>query len=145
MNKVLQHMARKHLSMDMLKYTQMDQKIHKMGTGIYIPEFNKIYGYRLNHFLSVYSIKMTGIIIALRWIEEVKPLRTVICTDSMAALHSLDTGHSSREDLIIEMRHLLLQLRNLAIIIEFCWVPAFIGIRGNEEADKITKKILENK
>ena len=63
----------------------------------------------------------------------------------MAALHSLDTGHSSREDLIIEMRHLLLQLRNLAIIIEFCWVPAFIGIRGNEEADKITKKILENK
>ena len=41
--------------MDMLKYTQMDQKIHKMGTGIYIPEFNKIYGYRLNHFLSVYN------------------------------------------------------------------------------------------
>ena len=89
---------------------------------------------------------MTGIIIALRWIEEVKPLRTVICTDSMAALHSLDTGHLSREELVIEIRHLLLQIRNLGIIIQFCWVPAHMGIKVNEEADKIAKKhILENK
>lgn len=63
----------------------------------------------------------------------------------MAALHRLDTGHSSREDLIIEMKHLLLQLRNLGIIIQFCWVPAHIGIKGNEEADKTAKEMLENK
>lgn len=83
---------------------------------------------------------MTGLITALRWIEEVKTLRNVICTDSMAALHSLDTGHSSREDLIIEIKYLLLQLKNLGISIQFCWVPAHIGIKGNEEADNIAKK-----
>ena len=44
---------------------------------------------------------MTGIITALSGIEEVKPLRALICTDSMAAIHSLDTCHSSREDLIL--------------------------------------------
>jgi len=58
---------------------------------------------------------MTGIITALRWIEEV-----YICTDSTAAIHSLDSGHSLREDLIIEIKHLLLHLRNLGIIIQFC-------------------------
>ena len=61
---------------------------------MFIPEFNKRDGYRLNNFLSVYSIEMTGIITALRWIEEVKPVRAVICTDSMAAIHSLDTVRS---------------------------------------------------
>lgn len=63
----------------------------------------------------------------------------------MAAIHSLDSGHSSREGLIIEIKHLLLHIRNLGIIIQFCWVPAHTGIEGNEEADKIAKKMLENK
>lgn len=115
------------------------------GIGIYVPEFNKREGYRLNNFLSVYSIEMTGLITALRWIGEVKTLRNVICTDSMAALHSLITGHSSREDLIIEIKYLLLQLKNLGISIQFCWVPAHIGIKGNAEVDNIAKKMLENK
>ena len=40
---------------------------------------------------------------------------------------------------------MLLQLKNLGISIQFCWVPAHIGIKGNEEADNIAKKMLENK
>ena len=48
------------------------------GSGIYIPEFDQTYGYRLSNFLSVYSVEMTGIITAFRWIEEVKPLKSVM-------------------------------------------------------------------
>ena len=48
------------------------------GIGIYIPEFNQTYGYRLRNFVSVYSVEMTGIITALRWIEGVKPLKSIM-------------------------------------------------------------------
>ena len=68
------------------------------GIGIYIPEFNQTYGYRLSNFVSVYSVEMTGVITDLRWIEEVKPLKSVICTDSMSVLQSLLSGNSIRED-----------------------------------------------
>lgn len=47
--------------------------------------------------------------------------------------------------MIIEIKQLLLHFRNLGIIIQFCWVPAHTGIKGNEEADKIAKKMLTNK
>ena len=40
------------------------------------------------------------------------------------------------------MRNLLAHLRNLGIAVQFCLVPAHIGIKGNEVADKIAKKTL---
>ena len=40
--------------------------------GIYIPEFEKGYGYRVSDFLSVYSIEMTAIITALRLVVDTK-------------------------------------------------------------------------
>ena len=42
------------------------------GIGIYIPEFEKGYGYRVSDFLSVYSIEMTAIITALRLVVDTK-------------------------------------------------------------------------
>ena len=61
----------------------------------------------------------------------------------MSVLQSLLSGNSIREDLVIEMRHLLAHLRNLEIAVQLCWVPAHIGIKGNEVADKIAKKALK--
>ncbi len=54
-----------------------------------------------------------------------------------AALQSLESNISVREDLIIKTRHILLNIRNLGVEVQFCWVPAHIGIKGNEKADKI--------
>ena len=62
----------------------------------------------MSDFLSVYSIEMTAIITTLRWVVGTKPLRSVICTDSMAVLQSFITANSLREDLVIEVKHLLL-------------------------------------
>ena len=62
----------------------------------------------MSDFLSVYSIEMTVIITTLRWVVGTKPLRSVICTDSKAVLQSFITANSLREDLVIEVKHLLL-------------------------------------
>lgn len=110
--------------------------------GIYIPEFQRTYGYRLNNFLSIYSVELTAIITALRWIEEVKPFKSVICTDSLSVLESFISGHAVRDDLIIETRQLLAQLSNLGLIVQFCWVPAHKGLKGNDTADKAAKDAL---
>lgn len=83
---------------------------------------------------------MTAIITALRWVEETKPLISVICTDSMAVLQSFITDNAIREDLVLEVKHLLLNLLSLGIMVQFCWIP---GIDGNEIADKLAKKALE--
>ncbi len=61
----------------------------------------------------------------------------------MVPLQSLESNISVREDLITETRHILLNIRNLGIEVQFCWVPAHIGIKGNEKADKIAKEALE--
>ena len=59
------------------------------------------------------------------------------------SVHQSFEGTSSRDDLILEIKYLLANIRNLGIIVQFWWVPAHIGIKGNEMADKIAKKALE--
>lgn len=85
---------------------------------------------------------MAGILSALRWIEEIKPLKSVICSDSMSVLQSFLSGNSTREDLVIEVKHLLAHIRNMGLTVEFCWVPAHIGVKGNEIADHIAKDTI---
>ena len=94
----------------------------------------------MSDFLSVYSIEMTAIITALRLVVDTKPLRSDICTDSMAVLQSFITDNSMREDLVMEVKHLLLNIISLGLVIQFCWIPAHFGIYSNEIADKLTKK-----
>ncbi len=143
MIKVLQNMV-KYICLKIFTDGSKNKNGH-CGIGMYIPEFNKKLGYRLNNHLSVFTVEMSGIITALRWIEENKPIKSVMCTDSMAALQSLESNISVREDLIIETRHILLNIRNLGIEVQFCWVPAHIGIKGNEKADKKKKHWKKSK
>ncbi len=59
---------------------------------------------RLSDHLSVFTTELLAIILALQWTEEVQPERTVICSDSMAALTSLLSGKSeARQDLVFEV------------------------------------------
>lgn len=67
---------------------------------------------------------------------------TVICSDSASALKSILSTKTDREDLLVEIYTLLYRLNIEGIIVYFCWVPAHIGIVGNETADKLAKEAL---
>ena len=56
----------------------------------------------------------------------------------MAVLHSFITDDSMCKDLVIEVKHLLLNIISLGLVIQFCWIPA--GIYGDSIADKLAKK-----
>lgn len=113
------------------------------GIGIYIPEIEKKISKRLSDKLSIFSVEMSAIIIALSWMEETRPDRILICSDSASVLESLVSRESEREDLVNEVYTLLHQIQNNGGIVGFCWIPAHKGIKGNEVADELAKKALK--
>ncbi len=131
------------------RFTQMDLKIQLIKSGhsigVYIPRFKTEISWRLSDKLSVYSTELTAIIIGLQWVKQIKPNRIVICSDSSSALKSIKSTKTDREDLLVEMYTLLYRLKVEGIIVYFCWVPAHIGIVGNETADKLAKKSITEK
>lgn len=77
--------------------------------------------------------------------EEIPPTTVIICSDSYSALTSILSGKSeSRQDILLEVLQSLYRIRQLRIIVEFLWVPAHVGVEGNEEVDKIVKQALKH-
>lgn len=76
--------------------------------------------------------------------EDNKPRRAVIASDSSSALLSIKNGQSeSRQDLIFQIMQSGNNLVKAGVEIVFLWVPAHIGVRGNEMADKLAKDALK--
>ncbi len=55
-----------------------------VGNRIHIPEFKIVISKRISDQLSVYTAEIVAVIIALQWVEKVKPDRVTVCTDSLA-------------------------------------------------------------
>lgn len=114
----------------------------KIGVFYIVPEFGVKVGKRVNENLSVYTGEMLAILLALQWVEEVRPLRSVICSDS-GSIASLQYSHSdSREDILMEIRQVLYRIQMMGLIVVFLWIPAHIGVKRNEEADRAAKAAI---
>ena len=95
--------------------------------------------------LGVYTMEIYAVLMALRWVEEVKPDKVVICVDSSSVLKSLQSFRSKcREDLLYHVLQTHSNLIQMGIEMQFMWVPAHVGIEGNEEVDVLAKKALLN-
>uniref|UniRef100_A0A3B5QAR3 Reverse transcriptase domain-containing protein n=1 Tax=Xiphophorus maculatus TaxID=8083 RepID=A0A3B5QAR3_XIPMA len=126
-------------------YTDASKINGKIGIAFVVPEFNLKIGKRITDGLSVYTGEMLAILLALQWVEDIKPLKTVICSDSSSALLSLkNTQSDSRMDILFEIFHTLFRIQNMGLIVIFVWVPAHIGVEGNERADKMAKRAIQN-
>lgn len=61
---------------------------------------------RINNEVSIYMGEILALLLAVQWVENTRPLRTIICSDMSSALNSLQHSHSdSRLDILIEIRH----------------------------------------
>lgn len=74
-----------------------------VGAGVYIPEFHAVIRKRIRDRVSVLTAEIVAIILGLQWIEEVRPEGVVICSDAAAALSSLSSKETSRDDLLLEI------------------------------------------
>lgn len=68
-----------------------------VGDSVYIPRFKMSASKRLSDQLSVYTTELLAAIIALHWVEEVRPDRMVVCTDSSAVLESIQSQQLSEK------------------------------------------------
>ncbi len=109
-----------------------------------LPEWNVNTVYMTDK-LSIFSAEITAIIFGLQWIEQVQPLKRVICSDSAAALRGLSSRQTVREDPVIEIHIMLFRLQRMGIEVQFFWILAHMGLKDslNEQADKLAKKALK--
>ena len=121
-----------------------EPKNGKAGCGIYVVDPQVQQGLRISNRASVFTTEITAIIWALWWIEQVKPGKVIICSDSAAALIALRRGTSrARNDLVNEVLIGLYKVEKAGCDVGFLWVPGHAGVEGNEVADKIARNALK--
>ena len=91
---------------------------------------------------TVYTGELYGTLMALR-IANTYPgaKRVVVFTDNQASLLAIQNPkNQSGQSILIQIVTLINALRAEGIAMEFRWIPAHIGVEGNEEADKRAKE-----
>lgn len=115
----------------------------KTGLGVYVAGGQLQQSTRISDKVSVYTAELKAILCALEWIEQSKPLNSLICSDSAAALLSLKDGTSrSRPDILLECLCCLSKIERSGCLVCFVWVPSHSDIEGNEMADALAKESL---
>ena len=117
-------------------YTDGSKTNNVVGCGIVCR--NTVLSYRLPAFYSVFSAEFLAIETALKLISSYSHRHFIIYTDSKSALDSLQSNSCSSS--FISVLQLYNDLCNKGFHILFCWVPAHVGIKGNEAADKAAKQ-----
>ena len=89
-------------------------------------------------FTCSYDEEKNAMNLALDWIiENNRSSDTIICTDSLSLLTSIESRQSNVKDLIEKLQ----QLKGRTII---QWVPSHSNIPGNELADRYAKEIAQD-
>ena len=115
------------------------------GAAFVIPEYNFQAAYKTNPILSIFTNELIAIECAIEWSIHNNIPETVILTDSLSSVQSLQSGNShTRPD---KINHILAQIdaaKTLGISIHVDWIPAHVGIPGNELADAIAHSAMTN-
>ncbi len=104
----------------------------RTGAAVYIPQCEENIKKRTTDYLSVYTVELVAIILGLQWIERRNKNNVVVASDSSSALISIGYGKSCRLDILNEVYQIILRLHNNGTNVSFVWVPAHVGVKGNE-------------
>ncbi len=114
------------------------------GYGVAIPAKGIGINRRTSDFLGVYTVEMVAVLVALRWVEKTRQEKVLICSDSSSVLESLRSFHSkSRQDVLYEVLQSVTRITNQGGRVQFMWVPAHVGVKGNEQVDELAKRALK--
>jgi len=109
----------------------------KLGIGIHIPQWNLSRNHALSEDVSVFTAEMVAVLKALELLACKPPLKATIFTDSLSTVYALmRPGECSRPDIAEEILHAATIIHHEGCKVTLAWIPAHIGITGNEAADK---------
>ena len=115
-------------------YTDGSKSGAGVGCGVVFPSFCR--GNSLPKAASVFTAELSAIVLALEVIFTLPVSSFVIFSDSRSALSALQSFTSaSLHPLILSILEWLYLLQGKGSRVSFCWVPAHVGVPGNERAD----------
>lgn len=101
----------------------------RTGSAFAVPEHGFGLCKRTSDSSSVYSAELYDIWMALERVEQTRPRKILICSDSTSGLTSLKLGISStQKDLVMEIMEIHSHIIKQGITVTFIWVPAHMGI-----------------
>ncbi|XP_069166144.1 uncharacterized protein [Procambarus clarkii] len=98
---------------------------------------------RIENYTSSTQAELTAIAMALRYIIEQNTTGAVICTDSRAALQSLNKDRGENLAIVAEIKKVVKVLTNQGRVVKFLWIPSHVGIYGNKHADVLAAEGAE--
>ncbi|GBL95333.1 hypothetical protein AVEN_154751-1 [Araneus ventricosus] len=102
---------------------------------------NDIVSCRLHPFSSIFTSELTAIYMALEYLSNKQPIKAIIYSDSFSVLQAL-IGDNNSHKLVQEIKNLCSNLYRRGFKVLFSWIPAHVGIRGNEQADTAAKSAV---
>ncbi len=122
-----------------------DPNSGKVSAAFSVPSLKVKSKFRITDNTSIFTAELIGILRAMSWILEIKPMNTVIFTDSLSSLKAIQNFRSkTRPGLIWEIWHTYNNAARQGLDIKLEWVPAHVGIYGNEMADGLAKAALRH-
>lgn len=124
-----------------LIYTDGSVSPISAGYSFFIPELCISFTNNLPPTASSFTAKCFAIVESLQLISTIQPNKFLIGTDSLSCLQSLSSNvfKSPPNPLIFLIRNLLFSLEAKGFELQLLWIPAHIGITGNETADYLVK------
>ena len=128
-------------------YTDASQKDGRVGIGLYVSERDITAKIRVENEISVFHSELVGIYLAMLWLKREckKGQLAIICTDSLSSMKYLEGFEEWYKETIglriVNSVHYLYKVKGIRLTI--CYVPAHVGILGNEKADKVAKSACE--
>ena len=111
------------------------------GVGCAVVHGSYSYSGRISNNASVFTAELTAIAKALQIIFTLRGNKFTVYSDSYSALLAIKMYNSSNP-IVQQIMLCLCRLTSRSKQVHFCWVPAHVGIMGNELADREAKSVI---
>ena len=121
----------------LLIFTDGSRSDAGVGFGVTVNNFN--HKGTLPKMASSFTAELFAVLSALKIIFSIDGNKFTILIDSKSVLQALEC-FNTHHPVILEILEWLFLLEKRGRKVEFCWVPAHVGILGNEKADTLAKE-----
>jgi ribonuclease HI len=120
-------------------FTDASKKENECSIGIFFQNLNLNFAYKLNSSTSIMMAELYGIKEALKLAKQIKLNEPVILTDSVNSCYVIRKAKCSYKMYSV-VKDIISLAKDAKAIIQ--WIPSHVNIGGNEKADQIAKKVI---
>ncbi|XP_057659284.1 uncharacterized protein LOC130895758 [Diorhabda carinulata] len=120
-----------------------DASKSEAGVGAAVVTATESYSIKFSPHTSIFTAELYAIFHALKVTTSFPNPKTLILTDSLSSIQSLKHLYP-KHPILQSIKSLLHNIQNDKKSVDFIWIPAHIGIRGNEKADLCARNAIVN-